>query len=233
MRKSKLGVIPVNLYECLEIMKKFLAGDEKALAQAGMCTDIPNDIEEAYQIILQRDYNHSQMFMSLLEEYKDLEELSKSLEKCKDCSSKERKALIKIYEHEFCLDRNEGLICVSPQGMEESLYWEEGRVDININDRMICNTVNFVKDDFEEYNSLEEALAKEAEFPCMINGEIYDYFWGSEEYRKVPKADIDYIPLYEETTFENYPIEAQIYFDFREKGIYEFQVGSSLVQMIE
>ena len=80
---------------------------------------------------------------------------------------------------------------------------------------------------------MEEALEKKAEFPCMINGEIYDYFWGSEEYCKVPKADIDYIPLYEETTFENYPIEAQIYFDFREKGIYEFQVGNSLVQMIE
>ncbi len=232
LSKSKLGEMPLNLYSCLETMKKFLEGDEKALIQAGMSLNIPDSVEEAYRVILKKNYKEPKLITVLLEKHENLADLSKSLDKT-ECNSKEKEALLELFKFEFGMNRNDGLISVSPKGIEESFYWEEGRVDINIDDRMIYNTVNFIKDDFEEYSSLEEALEKEAEFPCMIKGEIYDRFWNDENYRKVPKIDIDYIPLYEETTFEQYIEEAQMYLDFYEEGIYEFQVGNCLVEMVE
>ena len=43
-------------------MKKFLAGDEKALAQAWMCTDIPNEVEKAYAVFKELPKDEGMLF---------------------------------------------------------------------------------------------------------------------------------------------------------------------------
>ena len=51
-----------------------------------------------------------------------------------------------------CKSRNDGLISVTQEGMDETRQWEEGRVNIDIGKMSVdfCVLVSYTKDEFEE-----------------------------------------------------------------------------------
>jgi hypothetical protein len=60
------------------------------------------------------------------------------------------------------VDRNTGLLAISPNGIDETRKYEEGRVSIDINSKRVYFSVFFVESpsDFEEYHTTEVPLSK-------------------------------------------------------------------------
>lgn len=72
-----------------------------------------------------------------------------------------------------CIDRNEGLLAVTEEGIEETRCYEEGRVTINIENETFCFEVFFeyTKQEYEEDYGIE-ALSKLSKIKHNI---LYDY----------------------------------------------------------
>lgn len=61
-------------------------------------------------------------------------------------------------KYELATSRNDGLIAISEKGIEETRYWEEGRVTINLSNKTVIFSVisEYDRKDFIEYYGLEE-----------------------------------------------------------------------------
>lgn len=61
----------------------------------------------------------------------------------------------RIFNHEFkdCTSRNEGLLSVTKEGIEENRFWEEGRVELDLmNDRVLFQVYHyFTEEDWDEF----------------------------------------------------------------------------------
>ena len=64
------------------------------------------------------------------------------------------------YSYNPAVDRNLGLICVTKDGMENTRYWEEGRVTVYLDEEMVSFDVFFHTRSEEEYKA-----------DCEYNGE--------------------------------------------------------------
>ena len=70
-------------------------------------------------------------------------------------------------------DRNEGLICINPEEMDNTERWEEGRVTVNIDTKTIDFDVVWVsdKEGWKDEEYTDEDYEKLVEFPL-------DHTWG-------------------------------------------------------
>jgi len=77
----------------------------------------------------------------------------------------------KVKPFSFVLDdkqvnRNDGLLCISQDGMEQNIDWEEGRVDIDIVDKEIYFDVISIED-AKDYTAYEATLDEEDRGPSI------------------------------------------------------------------
>ncbi len=81
-----------------------------------------------------------------------------------------------------CIDRNEGLISVTEEGMEDTRKWEEGRVEIDIGEETVFFDVffSFPEEDIKEYDGeyMSEYHYKEVEdFDGRFKFQDFDAFY--------------------------------------------------------
>lgn len=96
------------------------------------------------------------------------------------------------------IDRNEGLIAISPKGIENTQYWEEARVEIHLDTQNIIldlyhaiyegyfinedllnfyeATIDYEKVSFEKFNSLKDEILEN------IKNENYYFIYNNEKY---------------------------------------------------
>jgi hypothetical protein len=98
---------------------------------------------------------------------------------------------LKQYSFKPCSDRDKGLLSTTKEGMEETEYWEDGRVTINIDEETVFFNVVFVmpKEDFLSFgygkmnllkrifmhfrNRKERKMLKQ--MPVLIGKNVYEF----------------------------------------------------------
>lgn len=90
-----------------------------------------------------------------------------------------------------CVDRNRGLISVTPEGIMDTRKWEEGRVNIDIENQTIDFDVyweddidNFISYQFEDTN-VDELSMNEKE-ALLIHDGMCRLKWGYEDFECIP-----------------------------------------------
>lgn len=75
------------------------------------------------------------------------------------------------------VNRNDGLISVSEEGMDESIAWEEGHVEIDLTTKTVCFDVIFTEtaEEYTEYNKDYDDAKKVDELPVLDIDDCFEF----------------------------------------------------------
>lgn len=110
-----------------------------------------------------------------------------------------------IGKHKFakCASRNDGLISISPKGIEETEYWEEHRVEINLDSK----TINF----------------KKLAWKILRDEYMEDYEEDEDKFNDLPILDVNF----ENISFNNFKNFKDMILSLIDKEIYNVRIKSN------